>query len=61
MNNYQKGFAPILIIFIVLAVVGGGGVLAWKYKLLEKISPPNSSPMPIVSPKVSGSAVGGRA
>jgi len=45
MNKYQKGFTPILIILIALVVVGGGGVLAWKYKLVEKIS----SPVPTTS------------
>jgi len=55
MNNHQKGFAPIMIILIALVVVGGGGVLAWKYKLVEKISSPtqteNPSPTQIVTPK----------
>jgi len=59
MNNYQKGFAPILIILIALAVVGGGGVLAWKYKLIEKISLPipmtSSSPTPMVTSELTAS------
>jgi len=46
MNN-QKGFAPILIILIALVVVGGGGVLAWKYKLVDKTY--SSVPTPILS------------
>lgn len=58
MDKHQKGFSSILLVIIALAVVGGG-VLTWKYKLIDKIfsSVPevNSSPTPTNISKTTGS------
>jgi len=48
MNKYQKGFAPIIVVVVIVLTLAGGGFIAWKQGWILKISTTALIPTPIL-------------